>query len=168
EIRQARATLLGSIIETMPCPRCQGRGEVVDTVCKECKGQTQVRKQVKQRINIPGGIPDEGRVRILSQGEPGFNGGPNGNLWIFVRVMPHEYFSRRENDILLDMKINVAQAALGATITVPTVEGDESLIIPPGTQSGKIFRVRSKGFPKLNTNGLRGDQLIVVQVVVPT
>jgi len=168
EIRQARATLLGSIIETSPCVRCQGRGEIVDTPCKECRGQGQVRKPVKRRVNIPGGMPDEGRVRIMGEGEPGANGGPNGNLYIYVRVSPHDYFQRRENDILLDMKINVAQAALGATITVPTVEGDEQLPIPPGTQSGKIIRLRGKGFPKLNNPGQRGDQLVVLQVVVPT
>jgi molecular chaperone DnaJ len=168
EIRQPRPTLLGTMIETTTCPRCQGRGELVDTPCKECRGQGRVRKQVKLRVNIPAGIQDEQRVRFMGDGEPGYNGGPNGNLNILIRVAPHEYFTRRENDILLDIPINVAQAALGAAINVPTIDGQESLTIPPGTQSGKVFTLRGKGFPRVNNPGIRGNQLVVVQVVIPT
>jgi molecular chaperone DnaJ len=171
EIRHARPTLLGNIIETATCPRCHGRGEVVDTPCKECRGQTQVRKTRKLRVTVPGGVDDTTRLRVVNEGEPGENGGPNGHVQIFFHVTPHEFFRRRDNDILLDMKINVAQAALGAKITVPTVYGEEQLDIPPGTQSGTVFKLRGKGAPRIRSDGgsnSRGDQLVIVQVVVPT
>jgi molecular chaperone DnaJ len=168
EIRQPRATLLGTMIESSPCPRCQGRGEIIDTPCKECRGQGQLRKQVKLRIHIPGGMPDEKGLPVANEGEPGLNGGPNGNLYVFVRIQAHEYFVRRENDIVLEIKINVAEAALGASITVPTVDGRENVTIPPGTQSGKMIKIRGKGFPRLNNPNSRGDQVLVVHVAVPT
>src|SRR5579859_5067078 len=170
EIRQTRATLLGNMVEMMPCPRCRGRGEVVDTPCKECRGSGTTRKSRKLKVSIPGGVDDTTRLRVVNEGEPGENGGPNGNVQIFFHVAPHEFFRRRENDILLDMKVNVSQAALGATITVPTVDGDESLNIPPGTQSGKVFRIKGHGVPKIRSDGMssgRGDELVIVQVVVP-
>jgi molecular chaperone DnaJ len=171
EIHQQRATLLGNIIESTPCPRCRGKGEIVDTPCKECRGNGQVRKSRKINVKIPAGVDDSTRLRVVNEGEPGENGGPNGNVQIFFHVAPHEFFRRREHDIILDIKVNVAQAALGAAITVPTVEGPEALAIPAGTQSGKVFRLRGKGFPRLRSDGSsasRGDQLVVVQVVVPT
>jgi molecular chaperone DnaJ len=171
EIRRARPTLLGNMIEMAACPRCQGRGEVIDTPCKECRGQTKVRKTRKLRVNVPGGVDDTTWLRVANEGEPGEYGGPNGNVQIHFHVQPHEFFRRRDNDILLDMKINMAQAALGAKIMVPTVDGDEALDIPPGTQSGKVFRLRGKGAPRVRSDGgmgSRGDQLVIVQVVVPT
>jgi molecular chaperone DnaJ len=171
EIRQSRATLLGSIIETAPCPRCRGKGEVVDTPCKECRGNGQVRKSRKLKVNIPGGVDDTTRLRVVNEGDPGENGGPNGNVQIFFHVTPHEFFKRRDFDIIVDLRINVAQAALGATISVPTVDGPEQLAIPAGTQSGKVIRLRGHGVPKIRSDGgssSRGDQLVVVQVTVPT
>lgn len=170
EIRQARVTILGTPVSS-PCPRCHGRGEIIETPCKECRGQGQVRKTQKLKVNVPGGVDDTTRLRVVNEGEPGENGGPNGNVQIFFHVSPHEFFRRRENDVILDMKINIAQAALGATITVPTVDGPEQLVVPAGTQSGKIFRQRGRGVPKVRSDGTsnsRGDQLTVVQVVVPT
>jgi molecular chaperone DnaJ len=123
-------------------------------------------------VNVPGGVDDSTRLRVVGEGETGDTGGPSGNVQVFFRVQPHEFFKRRENDILLDWKVNVAQAALGAAVQVPTVDGEpETLNIPPGTQSGKIFTVRGKGAPKVRGDGTasgRGDQLVIVQVVVPT
>ncbi len=171
EVRHVRPTLLGNMIEMATCPRCNGRGEVIDTPCKECHGQMLVRKTRKLRVTIPGGVDDTTRLRVVNEGEPGENGGPNGHVQIFFHVHQHEFFRRRDNDILLDMKITVAQAALGAKITVPSVDGPEPLDIPPGTQSGKIFRLKGKGAPRVRADGgsnSRGDQLVIVQVVVPT
>ncbi len=170
EIRQARVTILGTPV-TSTCPRCRGRGEIVDTPCKECRGHGQVRRTRKLKVNVPGGVDDTTRLRVVNEGEPGENGGPNGNVQIFFHVSPHEFFRRRENDVILDMKVNVAQAALGAKISVPTVDGPEQIDIAAGTQSGKIFRLRGHGVPKIRSDGTssgRGDQLVVVQVIVPT
>jgi molecular chaperone DnaJ len=105
-------------------------------------------------------------IRLSGQGEPGERNGPSGNLYITLNVADHEYFKRRNNDILLELKINVAQAALGDVIQVPTLDGDREITIPRGTQSGAIFRLRGLGVPVLRGNG-RGDELIVVQVAIP-
>ena len=106
-------------------------------------------------------------MRLAGQGEPGERGGPAGNLYITLNVKPHPYFKRHNNDVLLEMQINVAQAALGDSVKVPTLEGERQITIPAGTQSGAIFRLRNLGIPHLRGNG-RGDQKIMVQVAVPT
>ncbi len=171
ELRQVRQTFLGSMVTATTCPRCNGKGEVIDTPCKVCRGQGQQRKTRQIMVNVPGGVDDGTRIRQVGLGEPGENGGPSGNLQVFIKVQPHEFFKRRDNDIIVDIPINVAQAALGASITIPTVDGEEPLAVPAGTQTGKVFRLRNHGAPKIRSDGTsngRGDQLIVVQVVVPT
>jgi molecular chaperone DnaJ len=103
---------------------------------------------------------------LAGEGQPGINGGPNGNLFIIINVKSHRYFRRRERDIMLDLEVNVAQATLGADVPVPTIDGDATLKIPSGTQPGKVLRMRGKGVPHLRGNG-RGDQLVMVNVNVP-
>ncbi|MCE7945979.1 MAG: molecular chaperone DnaJ [Chloroflexi bacterium CFX4] len=171
EVRQVRQTFLGSMVTVAACPRCSGTGEIIETPCQTCRGQGKVRRSRKISVTVPGGVDDSTRLRVVGEGEPGENGGPNGNVQVFFRVQPHEFFKRREFDIILDFKINVAQAALGATVNIPTVDGDEKLTIPAGTQSGKVFTLRGKGAPRIRGDGSsagRGDQLVVVQVEVPT
>ncbi len=171
EVRQVRQTFLGSMVTVNACPRCSGTGETIDTPCQTCRGQGKVRRARKISVSVPGGVDDSTRLRVVGEGDVGENGGPNGNVQVFFRVQPHEFFKRREFDIILEFKINVAQAALGATVAVPTVDGEEQLVIPPGTQSGKIFTLRGKGVPRIRSDGSsagRGDQLVVVQVEVPT
>jgi len=171
ELRQVRQTFLGSMVTSSTCPRCNGRGEVIDTPCRTCRGQGQVRRTRQVTISVPGGVDDGMRIRQVGLGEPGENGGPSGNLQVVIKVEAHDFFRRRDNDILVDIPINVAQAALGTSITVPTVDGDETLAIPAGTQTGKVFRMRGHGAPRLRSDGSstgRGDQLVVVQVEVPT
>jgi molecular chaperone DnaJ len=107
------------------------------------------------------------QIRLAGEGEPGANGGPQGNLYLVVTVQAHKFFKRRENDILLNLNINIAQAVLGAQIEVPLVDGVEKLNIPSGTQPGKVFTLKGKGVPYLRKNG-RGDQLVIVNVEVPT
>jgi len=106
------------------------------------------------------------QIRLAGEGQPGVNGGPNGNLFIAIKVKAHKYFHRREYDVLLDLNVNIAQATLGADVEIPTVDGPTMLKIPNGTQPGKILRLRDKGIPKLRGNG-RGDQLVVINVEVP-
>jgi molecular chaperone DnaJ len=106
------------------------------------------------------------QVRLTGEGEPGLYGGPQGNLYVFIQVEPHRYFRRQGDDVVVEMAINVAQAALGDVIRVPTVDGEDKLTIPPGTQPGKVFRLRGKGMPRLQRSG-RGDQLVVLHVTVP-
>jgi molecular chaperone DnaJ len=139
---------------------------VIDTHCPTCHGGGKVRNTRRKKISIPAGVDDGTRIRLAGEGQPGENRGPHGDLYLIVRVRPHKYFRRRDNDILLDLNINIAQATLGAEVKVPTVDGDVKLKIPSGTQPGKIIRMRGRGVPHLRSNS-RGDQLVIVNVTIP-
>ena len=166
EVRQVRQTILGSMMQSSQCPTCGGRGEVISDPCKTCRGTGQEHKKVKKIVPIPAGVDNGTQIRLAGEGEPGANGGPIGNLYIVINVSPHEYFKRRENDILLNLDINIAQATLGASVEVPTVDGDQTLKIPAGTQPGKVFTLKSKGVPYLRRGG-RGSQLVIINVDIP-
>ena len=145
---------------------CNGSGETIVTPCSVCSGNKQVRQTRTLKVKVPPGVDDDTQIRLSGEGAPGLYGGPPGNLYVVLHVSRHQYFQRRANDILLELEINIAQAALGDEITVPTVDGDEILVIPAGTQSGTVFRLRDKGVPYLRRKG-RGDQLVITQVAVP-
>jgi molecular chaperone DnaJ len=166
EVRQARQTLLGSMVQVTTCPACNGQGEVIESACRTCGGRGLERKTRKKVVTVPAGVDNGNQIRLAGEGQPGMNNGPNGNLYLSINVKPHKYFRRREDDILLDLDINVAQAALGADVEVPTVDGEGMLKIPTGTQPGKVLRIRGKGVPRLRGNG-RGDQLVVINVDIP-
>lgn len=166
EVRQVRQTLLGSMVQVSTCPVCNGRGETISTPCHVCGGRGIVRKTRSKVVSIPAGVDNGNQIRLAGEGQPGENGGPNGNLYLVIRVISHKYFRRRDNDILLDLNINIAQATLGAEVEVPTVDGPAKLKIPGGIQPGKVLRMRGKGVPHLRGNG-RGDQMVVVNVEVP-
>jgi molecular chaperone DnaJ len=166
EVRQTRQTLLGSMVQVATCPACSGRGKVIDTHCPTCHGRGKVRKTRRKKVSIPAGVDDGTRIRLAGEGQLGEFHGPPGDLYLIVRVKPHKYFRRRDNDILLDLNINIAQATLGAEVKVPTVDGDVRLKIPSGTQPGRIIRMRGKGVPHLRSNS-RGDQLVIVNVTIP-
>jgi len=167
EVRQVRQTLLGSMVQVTTCPTCGGKGEMISTPCHTCQGRGVERKTRRKVVTVPGGVDSGTQIRLAGEGQPGVNGGPHGNLYIVINVKPHEYFKRRDNDILLNLTINVAQAALGAEVQIPTVDGPATLKIPTGSQPGKVLRLRGKGVPYLRSNG-RGDQLVVLNVEVPT
>lgn len=167
QVRRVQRTFLGSFVNITTCPRCEGQGTVVAQPCHECNGSGRVFKHRRISVSIPAGVDDGITMRLAGQGEPGERGGPAGNLYITLNVKPHPYFKRHNNDVLLEMQINVAQAALGDAVKVPTLEGERQITIPAGTQSGAIFRLRGLGIPHLRGNG-RGDQKIMVQVAVPT
>lgn len=166
EVRQTRQTLLGSMVQVTTCPVCGGRGKVIHDHCSTCSGRGRVRKTRRKKVTIPAGVDDGTRIRLAGEGQPGENNGPPGDLYLLVRARPHKYFRRRDDDILLDLNVNVAQATLGAEVKVPTVDGDVKLKIPPGTQPGKIIRMRGKGVPHLHRDS-RGDQLVIVNVTIP-
>lgn len=167
EVRRVQQSILGQFVNVATCPTCRGEGEVITTPCSNCGGRKQVQQQRTLKVRIPAGISSEQQIRLTGEGAPGADGGPRGNLYVVIDVERHPIFQRRGDDILINLEINVAQAALGDEIEVPTVDGDASLKVPAGTQSGTIFRMRDRGVPHLNGNG-RGDQLVVTQVLVPT
>lgn len=166
EVRQTRQTFLGSMVQVTTCPTCGGSGEVISSPCRTCKGRGLERKTVKKTVPIPAGVDTGTQIRLAGEGQPGSNGGPHGNLYLEIRVKEHQFFRRKNDDLLLDLNINVAQAALGAEIEVPTIEGKTRLNIPSGTQPGKIFRLKGKGVANVR-GGVRGDQLVIVNVEVP-
>ena len=171
QVRQVRQTFLGSMVNITECPRCHGRGEVIDSPCEQCGGSGIMNKARRLTVSIPPGVDDGTQIRLSGEGEPGQRNGPPGDLYVVLHVTPHEFFKRRNSDIILEVSINVAQAALGDTIRVPTVDGEEEVAVPPGTQSGKVLRLRGKGVPKLRRDGStsgRGDQLLVITVDIPT
>jgi len=170
EIRQVQQTFLGAMVRATTCPRCNGRGEINPTPCHTCNGNGVLRKHAILNVQIPAGVREGLQIQIKAEGDSGEYGAPNGNLYVIIDVKEHKFFKRKDNDIILDVTVNVAQAALGDKINIPTVEGDVELVIPAGTQTGKVFRLRGKGIPRLRTDGSnsgRGDQLVYVQVAVP-
>ncbi len=167
KVRTAQSTPFGEFQTVKTCTTCQGSGTVVESPCEDCRGTGRVRKDRKLTVKIPAGVDNGSRLRMAGEGEGGFLGGPPGDLYIYIQVKPHKYFKRQEDDILCDYTINFAQAALGAEVEIPTIEGKAKLNIPEGTQSGTTFRMRSKGFPKLRGYG-RGDQLVKIKVATPT
>ncbi|MBI3286755.1 MAG: molecular chaperone DnaJ [Chloroflexi bacterium] len=166
EERRARQTFFGSFISVNTCSLCQGEGEVITRPCPECRSQRRVRRSKRLAVRIPPGIDSGYQLRLSGEGDAGTRGGPAGNLYIAVTVQPHPHFKRRNSNVLLELPINMAQAALGDEIEVPTLDGPANLSIPPGTQTGETFRLRGVGIPRLHGTG-RGDQLISVFVVVP-
>ncbi len=167
EVRQVHQTFLGSMVQVTTCPVCHGKGETIETPCHACHGTGLERKTSKKKVSIPAGVDRGNQIRMVNEGQPGINGGPNGNFYLELDVEPHKFFRRNGIDILLDLDINMAQAALGDEILIPTLEGEEKLRIPPGTQPGKVFRLRDKGVPILNKSG-RGSLLVTVNVQIPT
>lgn len=168
EVRQMRQTILGQMVQTTTCPNCGGRGEVISSPCKTCRGSGLEHKTVHKTVQIPAGVDSGTQIRLAGEGGPGVYGGPNGSLFLLLNVKAHQYFKRRENDILLNLDINIAQAALGAEVAVPTLDGDEKLRIPSGTQPGRIFHMHGKGVPHLRRKDHRGDQLVIVNVDIPS
>jgi len=149
------------------CTHCNGAGQVARRACSLCRGQGTIRTDRKLKVNIPPGVDTGTHLRMAGEGEPGSNGGPPGDLYIVVTVQEHPFFERRNDDLHCTIPINVAQAALGADIQVPTLEGPETIHIPEGTQNGATFRLRNRGVPHLNRSG-RGDLIVHIEVKVPT
>lgn len=168
EVRQVRQTILGQMMQTSTCPSCGGRGEVISSPCQTCRGSGLEHRKLRKSIEIPPGVDSGTQVRLAGEGEPGTHGGPNGSLFLLLDVRPHKFFRRRENDLVLNLDVNIAQATLGADVTVPTLDGEELLKIPAGTQPGKVFKLKGKGVPHLRRKDHRGDQLVIVNIEIPT
>lgn len=166
EVRRAQQTILGQMMMVNTCPRCNGEREIVTSPCTNCRGQRHVRVTRKLAVNIPAGVDDGMRIRLSGEGEAGERGGPPGSLFVFLHVKAHRLFQRHENDILMELPINIVQAALGAELEVPTLEGKTKVAVEAGTQHGDVIRLKGKGVPVLKSSR-RGDQLISVRVVVP-
>ena len=170
-VREVRNTFFGQFVQEAPCPRCGGRGKTIETPCQTCRGEGRTRAERSVTIAIPSGVDEGDRVRVNGSGEDGQSGSSPGDLYCFISVEESQNFQRRENDVLYVMTLSYAQAALGDTLDVDTLEknGDErvkvEVNVPAGTQNGALFRVSGKGFT--TRGGYRGDQVCVARVVVP-
>jgi molecular chaperone DnaJ len=167
ELRRATQTVFGQFVNVSLCDRCQGEGRIITTPCNTCQGRGRRPLSRHLRVTVPAGIDDGSQIRLAGEGEPGGPGGTPGNLYIEIHVQPHRYFRRQGNDLVLDLPINVAQASLGAEIEVPTLDEPSLLRVPPGTQNGRVVRLRGKGVPYLRASG-RGDLQVRLHVVIPT
>ena len=161
--------MMGMRMQTQTtCPHCSGRGKIIKNPCTTCKGKGKVRKNNKVKVKIPAGIDEGQSVRVRGEGSVGSNGGPNGDLLVEILIKRHPIFEREYMDVLCEVPITFTQAALGAEIQVPTLDGKVSFTIPEGTQTGKEFVLRDKGIPEVNNPRRRGDHRFTVVVETPT
>lgn len=148
------------------CPNCSGKGKIIRNPCKECRGQGRIEKEKSLEIKIPAGVETGSRLRVTGEGEAGVNGGHSGDLFVVLHVKEHETFERQGANLYSAVPVSFAQAALGADIKVKTLEGEEELNIPAGTQTGTVFRIKSKGMPALGGRG-NGDLFVAVTLITP-
>lgn len=165
-IQVTQNTIMGSFATVKTCDKCSGEGKYSPNPCESCSGVGTIRKTRKIEINIPRGIDNGQAISLTSEGDAGKKGGPAGDLFVVVTVMPHKIFKRKNNDIYLDVNVPFVKATLGGTIKVPTLEGDYDFNIPEGTQPGSSFRIKNKGVPNMRTSS-RGDLEFKVNIEVP-
>jgi molecular chaperone DnaJ len=167
EVRGVRQTMLGQMINVTTCPRCRGDGRIVETPCDTCHGEGRVERRRTLQVTIPPGIDEGHQIRLANEGEAGPRSGPAGSLYVAVHVAPHATLKREGTELVYEASVGIAQAALGTTILVPTVEGDEAVEVKSGTQPGTEIRLRGRGVPYLRRPGQRGDLHVIVDVEVP-
>ncbi len=167
QVTTVQRTAFGNFQSTRPCSTCSGTGKIITNPCKACRGDGSVRKSRKVKVKIPAGIDNEQIISVSGQGDAGKNGGPAGDLLVVTRVKKHKLFTRQGYDIMCDFPITFVEAALGAEVQVPTIDGNVKYNIPEGTQTGTVFRLKDKGVPKLHGNGARGNQYVKINVEIP-
>ncbi len=166
EMQTVTRTPLGQMIRTSICDRCGGEGTIIETPCSKCGGKGRIKKQRKLKVKIPAGVNTGSIISMRGEGESGIKGGPRGDLYVTINVLPHKIFKRDGYDVICEMPITFVQAALGDELEVPTLEGKVKYKMPEGTQSGTVFRLRSKGI--VNPRGYgKGDQYVRVMIEVP-
>ncbi len=166
QIRRVQRSLFGQFINTTVCSDCRGEGLIVKEPCPDCRGSGLQKHKRTISVKIPAGVDEGNGIRITGEGEAGYRGGGAGNLYVMISIKPHEYFTREGENVVYELGVNFAQAALGAELDVPTLHGAARLKIPAGSQSGKVFRMKDKGIPRLHGMG-RGDEMVVLKVVTP-
>jgi molecular chaperone DnaJ len=167
QVQVTQNTAFGRFVNVRTCERCRGEGKTIETPCTECRGSGRVRKTRKIDVKIPAGVESGSRLRISGEGEAGLRGGSPGDLYIYIYVKKHPEFERQGDDVYSEVKISMAQAALGATVMVKTLDGKVELKIPEGTQYGTSFRLRGRGVTHLRGQG-RGDHYVKAKVSTPT
>ncbi len=167
EVRRSQQSLFGQFVSVSACGRCSGSGHVVAEPCRQCRGAGRERRHRTLLVKVPAGVDDGSQIRLTGEGDAGALGGDAGNLYIALQVKPHPQFQRRGDDLVYVLTVNVAEAALGADVAVPLIDGGATVRLPAGVQSGHSVVLRAKGVPHLRGGG-RGDQIVLVEVVTPT
>ena len=166
QVRYVQQTMLGSFSQVSPCPKCQGEGQMIDKPCNPCSGSGIKKKKKKIKVDVPAGVDDGIQLRVSGEGNAGRNGGPKGDLYVFIAIKPHKYFKRQDDDIYVTITIPMSLAVLGTDVKVPTLTGKTVLSVPSGTQPGTKFRLKGKGLPHLKGLG-KGQQFVTVNVDIP-
>jgi molecular chaperone DnaJ len=166
QIRRAQQSIFGSVMTQTTCPTCVGAGRLLKSPCIQCHGQGRNTVTRRLAVRIPAGVDTGSQIRISGEGEAGIRGGPPGDLYVVLRVKSHPHLSRQDQSVIYELRVNMVQAALGDRIEIPTLDGPVEIAIPAGTQHGQSFRLAGKGMPDVR-GGRRGDQYVLVQVVVP-
>ena len=168
EVRRVQQSFFGQFVNVTVCNKCKGEGQIISSPCKECKGEGRIHITKRLAVKIPPGVDNDQQIRVTAEGEAGPRGGLPGNLYVILTVKPHPSFKREGADLYYDLPLSFPQAALGDQVEVPTIEGgSEKLTVPAGTQTGKAFRLRDKGVPRLRSMG-RGDLYVTVVVRTPS
>ncbi len=166
QVRRVQSSIFGRFTNITSCPQCHGDGQIITEPCPHCRGSGREKKKRTVSVKIPAGVDNDNQMRLRGEGDAGTRGGPSGDLLVVISVKQHEYFDREGDNVLYELPVNFAQAALGTEVEVPTLEGDTSLKVPAGCQPGTVIRLKGRGIPHLNGRG-RGDQLVTVDVVTP-
>ncbi len=167
EVRQVTRTMLGQMVNVQPCPTCQGEGRIIKNKCSNCSGEGRVKGEETVKINVPSGVSNGNYITLRGQGNAGRRGGPAGDLIVLIEEKEHDKFDREGNNIYYNLNLSIPDAVLGTEVQVPTLKGKAKLKIDPGTQPGKLLRMRGKGIIGLNNSGT-GDQLLRVNVYMPS
>jgi len=166
QLQRVQSTGFTRLVRVMRCDKCEGRGYIIESPCKDCRGRGSVEKTRRIKIVVPAGVEDGLTLRLRGEGNAGENGVPPGDLYVALNVAPHRFFTRHESDIYLETKIGVVEAMLGTELAVPTLHGDVKLTIPHGTQPATVFRVKGRGLPRYGSWG-KGDEYVRVSVEIP-
>ncbi|MDA1036226.1 MAG: molecular chaperone DnaJ [Chloroflexi bacterium] len=166
-VRRAQRSVFGQFVTEAACNVCGGTGQQISNPCTQCRGSGRERAKSKIKVQVPAGIPAGATLNLRGQGDSGERGAPSGDLYVGIRIQPHEEFQREENDILYDLELTYPQAALGLELEVPTLEELHKIKIPAGTQNGEVFRIKDKGVPHLGREHRRGDELVTVLIATP-
>jgi molecular chaperone DnaJ len=166
QIRRSGQSIFGTVVTAATCPTCGGAGRLLKNPCAQCRGQGRLERTRRLAVRVPAGVDTGSQIRLSGEGEAGLRGGPPGDLYVALRVKPHPHLVRRDQDVIYELRVNIVQAALGDRIEIPTLEGSVEIAVPAGTQNGQSFRLAGKGMPDVR-GGRRGDEYVVVQIVVP-
>jgi len=168
QVKTVTRTPLGSFAQITTCPNCHGTGEIIDKPCKTCQGQGFINKEKKINIKIPAGVDNMSKIRVTGEGDCGVNGGPNGDLFVVIHVEASNYFKRDGINIFTECEISPAQAVLGDTVKIKTLDGEKEVEIPSGIQHENIVKIKGAGVPVISRPSQRGDHIVIVKIKIPT